>query len=563
MNKKKWINLLLVVLTTSSAFLSSCNKDNGEVAPTPAITGFSPSEGMVGSIITITGTNFDAGTATAKLGSVDASVQSSSETEIKIMVPEGATSGKISLTLGEQTITTSTEFTVIEMQDPPVISSIDPESLEAFPGAQVVIRGENLSGVTALSIVGSAVDISSLLSNTETTVGFLIPMDANIGSGKISLTTGGGTVESTENFEILDPLPKITQLVPQVGFPGQNVRIIGQNLGNATLVTFNGLEATIVTNTDTEIEATIPAGAETGAIKVTTSFGTGESIDDFVIELPVPKFTSTNDKNGFERTWVSRGDSLLIKGEFFTTVTDIKINDLNVDVRIEDDNNVWAIIPENATSGKLEIIAPGGTTGPEEDIEIVKVFVVSWFDGEGEAAPTGPLWVTQNSRSIWISGDFVKNGTDDDGNDAPVPRFDEDGAYGYVESFRNVDAGSTYYGDHRLGGGGFNNEFFDQFTTDLTKVKIRFRVKPVGDAARINCRHSSYTALGEELRTLSSDFAEYSWDVSKLVTDLNTLTPVTLPLIPGMVISGDPEAANTNNKGGLLWDYILFTERLD
>ena len=57
--------------------------------------------------------------------------------------------------------------------------------------------------------------------------------------------------------------------------------ISGRNLSGATQVAFNGAAAVIVSNTATQIEATVPAGATTGRITVTTTAGTAISKKTF------------------------------------------------------------------------------------------------------------------------------------------------------------------------------------------------------------------------------------------------------------------------------------------
>ncbi len=98
----------------------SCSKDENPANPenAPDITSFSPTEGPVGTSIWITGKNFGSTVAdnTVKIGNTIATVTSAKETEIFITVPEGATTGAISVTVDGKTDTAGT-FTVIESTD--------------------------------------------------------------------------------------------------------------------------------------------------------------------------------------------------------------------------------------------------------------------------------------------------------------------------------------------------------------------------------------------------------------------------------------------------------------
>ncbi len=59
--------------------------------------------------------------------------------------------------------------------------------------------------------------------------------------------------------------------------------ITGRNLPGATEVAFNGTPATIVSDTATQIVTTVPAGATTGRISVTTPAGTATSTKTFTV----------------------------------------------------------------------------------------------------------------------------------------------------------------------------------------------------------------------------------------------------------------------------------------
>ncbi len=86
----------------------------------PTITGFTPTEGPVGTPVTITGTNFDAlnpGSNTVKFNGTSAVVASATETVLKVIVPTTATTGTLSVTTKGGTATSTDIFTVQANQD--------------------------------------------------------------------------------------------------------------------------------------------------------------------------------------------------------------------------------------------------------------------------------------------------------------------------------------------------------------------------------------------------------------------------------------------------------------
>lgn len=83
--------------------------------------------------------------------------------------------------------------------------------------------------------------------------------------GTTSLGGGFGSV-----FSVSVGLGPFVRTIPTSGKPGANVIILGNNLGEANSVTFNGTAATFKVVSSTEIRATIPAGATTGTVQVST-----------------------------------------------------------------------------------------------------------------------------------------------------------------------------------------------------------------------------------------------------------------------------------------------------
>ena len=57
---------------------------------------------------------------------------------------------------------------------------------------------------------------------------------------------------------------------PAIGTVGTPVTILGTNLTGSTNITFNGTPATFTVVSESEIKATVPAGATTGTVEVTT-----------------------------------------------------------------------------------------------------------------------------------------------------------------------------------------------------------------------------------------------------------------------------------------------------
>jgi hypothetical protein len=97
----------------------------------------------------------------------------------------------------------------------------------------------------------------------------------------VTVTTPGGTLTSNKRFRVT---PQIISFKPTSGTVGTAVQITGVSLTQTTKVTFGGVRATSFTvNSDTQVTATVPTGAKTGHIAITTAGGTVTSSGVFTV----------------------------------------------------------------------------------------------------------------------------------------------------------------------------------------------------------------------------------------------------------------------------------------
>jgi uncharacterized repeat protein (TIGR03803 family) len=143
-------------------------------------------------------------------------------------------------------------------------------------GAAVKILGTNLTGTTSVSFHGRAAAFSVISASEISTT---VPAGAT--TGKVQVTTPGATLSSNVVFRVM---PMISSFSPTSGPAGTAVVITGESLTGATSVTFGGVKATSFTvNSYTQITATVPSGAKTGRISVTTPGGTAVSAGIFTV----------------------------------------------------------------------------------------------------------------------------------------------------------------------------------------------------------------------------------------------------------------------------------------
>jgi len=160
----------------------------------------------------------------------------------------------------------------------PSITNVSPTSGSTAGGQTVTITGTNLTGTTLVTFGGTAATING--TPTATQVVATTPAHA-AGVVNVAVTTPGGTTTATGGYTYQAPSgspPVISSFTPTSGPVGTVVTVTGSGFTGATAVLFNTTSAAAYTvGSDTQITATVPTGATTGPIQVTTAGGTGTS----------------------------------------------------------------------------------------------------------------------------------------------------------------------------------------------------------------------------------------------------------------------------------------------
>jgi uncharacterized protein (TIGR03437 family) len=237
-----------------------------------------PTSGSVGAAVQILGTNLTGATSVTFSG-IAAAFTVVSPTLISTTVPAGATTGEVRVTTPSGKLLSNVPFLV---QAP--LPTVETEPTSGSVGAAVQILGTNLTGAASVTFNGTAaaftVVSASLISTT-------VPAGAT--TGEVQVTTPSGTMLSNVPFVVQGPPTVETQ--PTSGSVGAAVQILGTNLTGATSVTFNGIAAEFTVVSSSLISTTVPPGATTGEVQVTTPSGTFLSNVPFVVQAPAPPLT--------------------------------------------------------------------------------------------------------------------------------------------------------------------------------------------------------------------------------------------------------------------------------
>lgn len=229
----------------------------------------SPAAGVVGDTVTVTATNAGAATS-VKLGTQEVPFTVTAINKLTFVVPAGAADGKISITSAAGTSISSASFAL-----KPSITSVSPAS--AAINGDITITGVNLSTVTGAKIGTKALVIKS---KGATSIVATVPTGSV--TGKVSVTSPGGTVLSASDLTIL-PVPTISSITGTKGtgsfanafIASTTITINGTGLTGATAVRFGAFTVsnfTVVSST--KITFAAPSGKTGTAISVVTPGGT-------------------------------------------------------------------------------------------------------------------------------------------------------------------------------------------------------------------------------------------------------------------------------------------------
>ncbi|WP_295119071.1 IPT/TIG domain-containing protein [uncultured Chitinophaga sp.] len=192
---RKIITSLLMVCAIA------CKKDdkprNEQPVLVPEITSFTPDHGLPDAEVTITGKNFSTKENGNRVtfNTTVANVITYSATQLKVKVPAGATTGKLKVTVGQQTGTSATDFTV----DIPGPKLTGFAPLTGPYGTVVTITGTGFGNDPVVKVDNRTMP---LVSHSDTEIKFKTPSFTNINTYKIFVQVDNSVLQSAESFTV-------------------------------------------------------------------------------------------------------------------------------------------------------------------------------------------------------------------------------------------------------------------------------------------------------------------------------------------------------------------------
>lgn len=344
---------------SARAFLSGLTDSNvatavftiGNVGSLPTISSFAPPSGAVGAQVTIAGNNFVGVTGVAFNGAPASGFIVDSATQLRVAVPAGATSGKISVTTAAGTAISNTDFIVGASSGGTVMFNPIDDAYVRSTDASDNFGGESELRVRSSSSLETVTylkfNVNGLAGPAQNAKVRMYVMDGGNDGGSIYTTSNNYLTASTEWEEL------------------------SLNWTNAPAGIGSALNTTTTATNGTWVEFDVTSaiagnGVFSFMIKNTSddriSFGAKESNNDPQLVIQTSGQSSALAVTSFSPAAGMSGTEVTINGVNFTGATQVAFAGASANTFVVDsDTQIRAIVPSNATTGKISVTSSLGT----------------------------------------------------------------------------------------------------------------------------------------------------------------------------------------------------------
>ncbi len=272
----KKILLISIPLAASVFFFAGCKKEITNPAQTiPVIKEIFPGSAIAKAPIVIKGLNLQ-NVSKVQFGTrvvTDFNAATNTDSTVSVKVPD-------SLPLGETFVQvymvdgkgySAYKFTVLLTPPVPKIASVTP--ITGLPGDVITITGINFSLVRSVKFAGVNASFAPT-ADTNTVMKVTVPWDAVAGDQFIKLTNTNGADSISFN---VNRKPVITSFTPGSVRAGDVSTVKGFRFNGATSVKLGTTATAFTVLNDSILTLTVPAGALSGNVSITTPNGIGVS----------------------------------------------------------------------------------------------------------------------------------------------------------------------------------------------------------------------------------------------------------------------------------------------
>lgn len=272
---------LLLLMCLVGALCFSCDDDNDFVEL--IAEKMSVSSARMGDQLVISGKGFSTikEENIVKLNELIIPVEEATTSELKVIIPKGATTGNVTVRVDHQEVSLG-ELKIIEL----IAENLSVSS--ARVGDQLIITGKGFSAIKDENIVKLNDLTIPVEEATTSELKVIIPEGAK--TGKITVVIGNEIVDFGE-LKIIELIAE--KLSVSSAKEGDQLIITGKGFSaikDENIVKLNELTIPVEEATDSELKVTIPKGAKTGNITVTVrdktvDFGTFKVLEEQIFVL--------------------------------------------------------------------------------------------------------------------------------------------------------------------------------------------------------------------------------------------------------------------------------------
>ncbi|MEU1668094.1 IPT/TIG domain-containing protein [Streptomyces sparsogenes] len=328
--------------------------DAHAAAAAPVVSSVSPSSGLAGTAVVITGSGFT-GATQVRFGTALSSFTVVSDTRINATVPAGSGTVQITVTTPNGTSTQNVTFTYATATAP-TLTSLSPASGPTGGGNTVVLTGTGFTGATQVLFGTTAAPSFTVNSPTQITA----TAPAGSGSVQVKVTTPGGS-SNTLTYTYVSG-PAISSLSPSAGpqAGGNTVLITGTNLATTTSVHFGATSVAFTVLSNTQVSAAAPPGTGSVNVNVTTPGGTSNNLTYTYSAIPTVSTVSPGQGP------TGGGNTVVITGTGFTGATQVLFGATPAtSFTVNSPTQITATAPPGVAGASLvNVVTPGGTSSP-------------------------------------------------------------------------------------------------------------------------------------------------------------------------------------------------------
>lgn len=389
----------LLCLLPLMPLVSACDDEGAEVvllqnpeSQPVTLSSIAPDYGFAGDQFTLTGANFGGGVDFIQvfIGENEAEVLTCTDTEVKVLVPKEATTGRVSVRFMGQEVSSNLMYRVMGKpsveQMKPLFGTEGEQKAWGFVGSEITFSGSELGGSqedVKVVFKGAAGTSAEIVSWSEEEFKVKVPEGAV--SGKLTLTVGSQSVNTPYEFRLVEHAT-VSGITPQQGYKGCEVTISGKGLGDETTkgqtkVWFGDKAGTVLSCENEKITVKVPGDLTIGQsydVKLSTAFETVEQMLKFKV-VEEPKDFTGDIQSGY------LANPITLSGTNMPATVDalkVMFGDKEGKILEYKDGSLQVEIPSNASIGKvkLSLIDAGVEFVVNDKFEIKAAPVIEYCD---------------------------------------------------------------------------------------------------------------------------------------------------------------------------------------